>query len=87
LGLLLQGKQIKMISSYVRTMNWTPNVKWRARSWSNSTEELAERCRAAQAGIPAFYTPAGYGGGRKRGNAISTANHIFEHALRPTLPL
>jgi 3-oxoacid CoA-transferase subunit A len=22
---------------------------------------LAERCRAAQAGIPAFFTPAGYG--------------------------
>ena len=64
LGLLLQKKQIrKMISSYVGE-----NDEFERQRLSGELEveltpqgTLAEKCRAAQAGIPAFYTPAGFG--------------------------
>lgn len=64
LGLLLQQKQIKkMIASYVGE-----NAEFERQMLSGELEveltpqgTLAERCRAAQAGIPAFFTPAGYG--------------------------
>ena len=64
LGLLLQKKQIKkMISSYVGE-----NAEFERQMLSGELDveltpqgTLAEKCRAAQAGIPAFYTPAGYG--------------------------
>lgn len=64
LGLLLQNKQIaKMTSSYVGE-----NEEFERQMLSGELEvelipqgTLAERCRAAQAGIPAFFTPAGYG--------------------------
>lgn len=64
LGLLLQGKQIdKMTSSYVGE-----NDEFERQMLSGELEvelipqgTLAERCRAAQAGFPAVYTPAGYG--------------------------
>jgi 3-oxoacid CoA-transferase A subunit len=64
LGLLLQTKQIrKMISSYVGE-----NAEFERQFLSNELEvefapqgTLAERMRAGGAGIPAFFTPAGYG--------------------------
>ncbi|MCC7501020.1 MAG: CoA transferase subunit A [Flavobacteriales bacterium] len=64
LGLLLQTKQIrKMISSYVGE-----NEEFERQMLSGELEvelipqgTLAERCRAGGAGIPAFFTPAGYG--------------------------
>ncbi|WP_204344414.1 CoA transferase subunit A [Psychroserpens algicola] len=64
LGLLLQGKQIdKMTSSYVGE-----NDEFERQMLSGELEvelipqgTLAERCRAAQAGFPAVYTPAGFG--------------------------
>lgn len=64
LGLLLQNKQIKkMISSYVGE-----NAEFERQMLSGELEvdlipqgSLAERCRAGGAGIPAFFTPAGYG--------------------------
>ena len=64
LGLLLQNKQIKkMISSYVGE-----NDEFERQMLSGELEveltpqgTLAEKCRASQAGFPAFYTPAGYG--------------------------
>ena len=64
LGLLLQKKQIKkMISSYVGE-----NDEFERQMLSGELDvelipqgTLAERCRAAQAGFPAIYTPAGYG--------------------------
>ena len=64
LGLLLQKHQIrKMISSYVGE-----NDEFERQMLSGELEveltpqgTLAEKCRAAQAGIPAFFTPAGYG--------------------------
>ncbi|MCB9200995.1 MAG: CoA transferase subunit A [Flavobacteriales bacterium] len=64
LGLLLQTRQIrKMISSYVGE-----NDEFERQMLSGELEvelipqgTLAERCRAGGAGIPAFFTPAGYG--------------------------
>ncbi|MEN8928918.1 MAG: 3-oxoacid CoA-transferase subunit A, partial [Flavobacteriales bacterium] len=64
LGLLLQKKQVKkMISSYVGE-----NDEFERQMLSGELEvdlipqgSLAERCRAGGAGIPAFFTPAGYG--------------------------
>ena len=64
LGLLLQTRQIKkMISSYVGE-----NAEFMRQLISGELEvelipqgTLAERCRAGGAGIPAFFTPAGYG--------------------------
>jgi len=64
LGLLLQKHQIKkMISSYVGE-----NDEFERQMLSGELDveltpqgTLAEKCRAAQAGFPAFYTPAGYG--------------------------
>ncbi len=64
LGLLLQKHQItKMIASYVGE-----NAEFERQMLSGELDvvltpqgTLAEKCRAAQAGIPAFFTPAGYG--------------------------
>ncbi|MAZ55645.1 MAG: succinyl-CoA--3-ketoacid-CoA transferase [Flavobacteriales bacterium] len=64
IGLLLQTRQVKkMISSYVGE-----NAEFERQLLNNELEvdlipqgTLAERCRAAGAGIPAFYTPAGVG--------------------------
>ena len=64
LGLLLHKKQIdKMISSYVGE-----NAEFERQMLSGELEviltpqgTLAEKCRAAQVGIPAFFTPAGFG--------------------------
>ena len=64
LGLLLQKHQIKkMVSSYVGE-----NDEFERQMLSGELDvelipqgTLAERCRAAQAGFPAIYTPAGYG--------------------------
>jgi len=87
LGLLLQGKQIKkMISSYVGE-----NEEFERQMLSGELDvelipqgTLAERCRAAQAGIPAFYTPAGYGTEVAEGKEERDFNgkpHILEHAF------
>ena len=46
---------------------------------------LAEKCRAAQAGIPAFYTPAGYGTEVAEGKESREYNgkmHILEEAFK-----
>ena len=64
IGLLLQNKQVKkMISSYVGENN---EFERQLLTGELDVElipqgTLAERCRAAGAGIPAFYTPAGFG--------------------------
>lgn len=87
LGLLLQKKQIKkMISSYVGE-----NDEFERQMLSGELEvdlipqgSLAERCRAGGAGIPAFYTPAGYGTEVAEGKEVKVFNgkpHILETAL------
>ena len=64
LGLLLQNRQIKkMISSYVGENDEIERQMLSGELEVELTPQgtLAEKCRAAQAGFPAFYTPAGYG--------------------------
>ncbi|SCY19398.1 CoA transferase subunit A [Flavobacterium caeni] len=88
LGLLLQKRQIKkMISSYVGE-----NAEFERQMLSGELEveltpqgTLAEKCRAAQAGIPAFYTPAGYGtevAEGKEAREFGGKMHILEHAYQ-----
>jgi 3-oxoacid CoA-transferase subunit A len=87
LGLLLQKKQIrKMISSYVGE-----NAEFERQMLSGELEvelipqgTLAQRCRAAQSGIPAFYTPAGYGtevAKDKESRAFNGKMHLLEYAF------
>lgn len=87
LGLLLQKKQIKkMISSYVGE-----NDEFERQMLSGELEvdlipqgSLAERCRAGGAGIPAFFTPAGYGTEVAEGKEVREFDgkpHIMETAL------
>lgn len=88
LGLLLQKRQIKkMISSYVGE-----NAEFERQMLSGELDveltpqgTLAEKCRAAQAGIPAFFTPAGYGTEVAEGKESREFNgkmHILEHAFK-----
>ncbi len=87
LGLLLQKRQIKkMISSYVGE-----NAEFERQMLSGELDvelipqgTLAERCRAAKAGFPAFYTPAGYGTEVAEGKESREFNgkmHILEEAF------
>lgn len=87
LGLLLKGRQIKkMISSYVGE-----NAEFERQMLSGELivdlipqGSLAERCRAGGAGIPAFFTPAGYGTEVAEGKEVREFNgkpHILEMAL------
>ena len=87
LGLLLKQRQIKkMISSYVGE-----NDEFERQMLSGELEvelipqgSLAERCRAGGAGIPAFFTPAGYGTEVGEGKEVREFNgkpHILEQAL------
>jgi 3-oxoacid CoA-transferase subunit A len=87
LGLLLETKQVKkMISSYVGE-----NDEFERQMLSGELEvdlipqgTLAERCRATGAGIPAFFTPAGFGTEVAEGKEVRVFNgkpHILEHAF------
>ena len=88
LGLLLQKKQIKkMISSYVGE-----NAEFERQMLSGELEvelipqgTLAERCRAAQAGFPAIYTPAGFGTEVAEGKETREFDgkmYVLEHAFK-----
>lgn len=88
IGLLLQTRQVKkMISSYVGE-----NKEFERQLMSGELEvelipqgTLAERCRAAQNGIPAFFTPAGYGTEVALGKETREFNgkmHVLEHAFQ-----
>ena len=88
LGLLLEKHQIKkMISSYVGE-----NAEFERQMLSGELDveltpqgTLAEKCRSAQAGIPAFFTPAGYGTEVAQGKESREFNgkmHIMELAYK-----
>jgi len=88
LGLLLQQKQIRtMIASYVGE-----NAEFERQMLSGELEviltpqgTLAEKCRAAQAGIPAFYTPAGFGtevSVGKENRSFHGKNYVMEEAYQ-----
>lgn len=87
LGVLLETRQVKkMISSYVGE-----NDEFERQMLSGELDvelipqgTLAERCRAAGAGIPAFFTPAGYGTEVALGKEVRWFDgkpHILEHAF------
>ena len=87
LGLLLQKHQIKkMISSYVGE-----NAEFERQMLSGELEvelipqgTLAQRCLAAQSGIPAFYTPAGFGtevADGKESREFNGKMHLMERAF------
>ena len=93
LGLLLQTRQIKkMVSSYVGE-----NGVFEQQMLSGELEvdlipqgSLAERCRAGGAGIPAFFTPAGYGTEIAEGKEVREFDgkpHILEQALKADFAL
>lgn len=87
LGLLLKKRQIKkMISSYVGE-----NEEFERQMLSGELEvelvpqgTLVERCRAAQSGFPAFFTPAGYGTEVAEGKEVRDFNgkmYVLEEAF------
>ena len=87
LGLLLKRKQIKkMISSYVGV-----NEEFERQMLNLEMEvdlipqgTLAEKCRAGGAGIPAFFTPAGFGTEIAEGKEVRIFNgkpHILEESF------
>ncbi|HQV76239.1 MAG: CoA transferase subunit A [Flavobacteriales bacterium] len=89
LGLLLKTRQIKkMISSYVGE-----NDEFERQMLSGELDvelipqgTLAERCRAGGAGIPAFFTPAGYGtevAEGKETREFEGKMYVMEKWLRP----
>jgi len=87
LGLLLETKQIsKMVSSYVGE-----NKEFERQFLSGELEvelvpqgTLAERLRAGGAGIPAFYTPAGFGtqvAEGKETRSFGGRDYVLEHGI------
>jgi 3-oxoacid CoA-transferase subunit A len=87
LGILLQSRQVsRMIGSYVGE-----NKEFERQFLSGELEvelcpqgTLAERLRAAGAGIPAFYTPTGVGTLRAKGRetrSFDNQEYLMEHAL------
>ena len=93
IGLMLKTRQVrKMISSYVGE-----NAEFERQLLSGELEveltpqgTLAERIRAAGAGIPAFYTPTGYGTEVAEGKEIREFDgrkYIMETALHADFAL
>ena len=87
IGLMLQGKQVKkMISSYVGE-----NAEFERQLLSGELEvelipqgTLATRCMAAGYGMPAIYTPAGYGtevAEGKETREFNGKNYLLEYAF------
>ena len=93
IGLMLKTRQVKkMISSYVGE-----NAEFERQLLSGELEvdlipqgTLAERVRAGGAGIPAFFTPAGYGTEVAEGKEVRAFNgkmHLLESWLRADFAL
>jgi 3-oxoacid CoA-transferase subunit A len=88
IGLLLQSKQVKkMIASYVGENKLFEQLalKKEIEVELNPQGTLAERIRCGGAGIPAFFTPTGYGTLAAEGKEVREFNgrpHILVPALR-----
>lgn len=93
IGLMLKSHQVrKMISSYVGE-----NAEFERQLLSGELEvelipqgTLAERVRAGGAGIPAFYTPAGFGTEVAEGKEVREfegKKYLMEHWLRADFSL
>jgi 3-oxoacid CoA-transferase subunit A len=88
IGLLLQNRQVKkMISSYVGENKLFEQLvlTGELQVELNPQGTLAERLRAGGAGIPAFYTPTGYGtlvAENKETREFDGRHYVLERALR-----
>jgi 3-oxoacid CoA-transferase subunit A len=88
IGLLLQNRQVKkMISTYVGENKLFEQLvlSGELQVELNPQGTLAERLRAGGAGIPAFYTPTGYGtmvAEGKETREFDGRNYVLERALR-----
>ncbi len=93
IGLMLKNRQVKkMIASYVGE-----NQEFERQLLAGELQvellpqgTLAERCRATGAGIPAFYTPAGYGtevADGKETRAFNGKMYLLEHAFESDFAL
>jgi 3-oxoacid CoA-transferase subunit A len=88
IGLLLQTKQVKkMVASYVGENKTFEQLalKKEIEVELNPQGTLAERIRAGGAGIPAFFTPTGYGTMAAEGKELREFNgrpHVLVPALR-----
>ena len=88
IGLLLQNRQVKkMISTYVGENKLFEQLvlSGELQVELNPQGTLAERLRAGGSGIPAFYTPTGYGtmvAENKETREFDGRNYVLERALR-----
>jgi 3-oxoacid CoA-transferase len=88
IGLLLQKRQVKkMISTYVGENRLFEQLALAGEIEVelNPQGTMAERLRAGGAGIPAFFTPTGYGtmaGEGKEARAFNGREHVLVPALR-----
>jgi 3-oxoacid CoA-transferase subunit A len=88
IGLLLRNRQVrKMISTYVGENRLFEQsvLSGQLQVELNPQGTFAERLRAGGAGIPAFFTPAGYGTAAAEGKELREFNgrpYVMEHALR-----
>ena len=88
IGLLLQNRQVKkMIATYVGENKLFEQLvlSGELQVELNPQGTLAERLRAGGAGIPAFYTPTGYGtmvAEGKETREFDGRNYVLERALR-----
>jgi 3-oxoacid CoA-transferase subunit A len=88
IGLLLQSRQVrKMISTYVGENKLFEQLvlSGELQVELNPQGTLAERLRAGGAGIPAFYTPTGYGtmvADGKETREFDGRHYVLERALR-----
>ena len=88
IGLLLQNRQVKkMISTYVGENKLFEQLvlSGELQVELNPQGTLAERLRAGGAGIPAFYTPTGYGtmvADGKETREFNGRHFVLERALR-----
>ncbi len=88
IGLLLQNRQVKkMISTYVGENKLFEQLvlSGEMQVELNPQGTLAERLRAGGAGIPAFYTPTGFGTMVAEGKETRELNGrpcVLEHSLR-----
>ena len=88
IGLLLQQRQVKkMISTYVGENKLFEQLvlSGELQVELNSQGTLSERLRAGGAGIPAFYTPTGYGtmvADNKETREFDGRQYVLERALR-----
>lgn len=93
LGILLKNKQIKkMISSYVGENQNFANQLLSGELEADLIPQgtLAERIRAAGAGIPAFYTPSGVGtiiAEGKETRVFDGKEYVLEHWLKADVAL